>query len=145
MAPRTPQQNRDVSVRSYAANREVRKAKARERREKYPEEGRTLRAKWRRRAFDAIGHTCARCGFDDKRALQFDHINGGGSKERRQIKSTTAYYRRIIGRGTAEYQTLCANCNWIKRAETDEAKRNSKGEEICTEIEIQLKMFVVSH
>ena len=30
----------------------------------------------RLQAFQALGGRCARCGFDDVRALQIDHVNG---------------------------------------------------------------------
>src|SRR5690242_6769553 len=31
------------------------------------------------------GAKCARCGFSDTRALQFDHINAGGRKDRERV------------------------------------------------------------
>lgn len=67
---------------------------------------------------------CVKCGFDDFRALQIDHINGGGIREREGI-SEKAYYRYIFSLPTNEakkkYQILCANCNWIKRHENRES------------------------
>ena len=33
--------------------------------------------------FDKLGHSCSRCGFEDKRALCIDHVNGGGYIELR--------------------------------------------------------------
>jgi len=33
--------------------------------------------------FEFFGCFCAKCGFDDRRALQVDHIEGGGRKERK--------------------------------------------------------------
>lgn len=68
----------------------------------------------REAAIAALGNECVRCGFTDIRALQVDHINGGGSKE-------TSYrtYRNVVN-GVSGYQCLCANCNWIKRRENDE-------------------------
>jgi hypothetical protein len=50
---------------------------------------------------EALGGECIRCGFDDKRALQIDHIKGEN-----------------------KYQLLCANCNWIKRVENNERNKN---------------------
>jgi hypothetical protein len=65
---------------------------------------------------------CGRCGFSDKRALQVDHVKGGGVKEAKNNNSVT-YYRRILNKlldGSKEYQLLCANCNWIKKSENNE-------------------------
>ncbi len=74
--------------------------------------------KLRAQALAALGNACVRCGFDDWRALQIDHINGGGSQEKKQIH-VESLYRRVIA-GTPGYQCLCANCNWIKRYENGE-------------------------
>ncbi len=79
----------------------------------------------RARAIEILGGKCVHCGFSDSRALQIDHINGGGCKENRKIGNTTVC--RIIIRNPEEsklkYQLLCANCNWIKRAENKENKQ----------------------
>lgn len=84
--------------------------------------------KYKQEIFNLLGNKCARCGFNDKRALQIDHINGGGCKEREQLfgskyTSGSIYYKRILDKikdGSKEYQLLCANCNWIKRHERGE-------------------------
>lgn len=59
-------------------------------------------------------------GCTDQRALQIDHIFGGGSKEAKTRSSIIAYYRRLAGMKDidlkAKYQLLCACCNWIKRS-----------------------------
>ena len=62
--------------------------------------------------------SCCKCGFDDIRALQIDHINGGGLKH---FKSHTSvgYYKSMLDE-PEKYQLLCANCNWIKRYENKE-------------------------
>ena len=59
-----------------------------------------------------LGGKCIRCDFSDYRALQVDHISGGGTQE---FKLVGAYgiYRKVLN-GTSGYQLLCANCNWIK-------------------------------
>jgi len=66
-----------------------------------------------------MGNKCVRCGFDDIRALQLDHIEGDGYKY-----SKETYYRRLqsIITHPERVQVLCANCNWIKRYE--EKKHN---------------------
>ncbi len=57
---------------------------------------------------------CARCGFDDIRALSIDHINGGGAPHRR--KTGNDVYGWLKRNGFPEgYQVLCMNCQLIKR------------------------------
>ena len=68
------------------------------------------------------GQICCRCGFSDTRALQIDHVNDDGAAERlakgRPTWAGTDFYRSLKTRGWPEgYQTLCANCNMIKRQE----------------------------
>lgn len=66
-----------------------------------------------------LGNKCIVCGFSDERALQIDHINGGGAKELKAL-GNVAMYRKILAVGGEGYQLLCANHNWIKRAENKE-------------------------
>lgn len=62
-------------------------------------------------------------GRDPGRKLQLCHVKGGGRDE--MVISVggvkrTRYYRRIIQsekNGEGKYQLLCANCNWMKRAQ----------------------------
>jgi hypothetical protein len=70
-------------------------------------------------ALDFLGNRCVQCGFTDARALQIDHIHGGGARERREGKSPRDIYRKVLA-GEPGYQLLCANCNWIKRYENEE-------------------------
>jgi len=61
---------------------------------------------------------CVQCGFDDIRALSIDHIAGGGANHRRQAgnKGGATFYRWLRKNGyPPEYQTLCMNCQFIKR------------------------------
>ena len=64
-----------------------------------------------------LGGKCIKCGFSDWRALQIDHINGNGAKDK--IRNYTKDYNRIK-ENPEKYQLLCANCNWIKRYENHE-------------------------
>jgi hypothetical protein len=66
-----------------------------------------------------LGGKCLHCGFADLRAVQIDHVNGGGGKELRGPGGKYAMYLRVLA-GDPGYQALCANCNWIKRAERNE-------------------------
>lgn len=71
-----------------------------------------------------LGAKCIKCGFTDIRALQIDHIAGGGVKELRAKSQNRRYYYKIvldsIAKGENKYQLLCANCNWIKRWDNKE-------------------------
>jgi hypothetical protein len=80
--------------------------------------------KWNKRAYrilradviTKLGGKCVRCGFSDIRALQVDHVNGGGRQEINSTDTRT-YLLRILENNSGKYQLLCANCNWIKRSE----------------------------
>lgn len=86
------------------------------------------RNKIRIELLNMFGGKCIKCGFSDWRALQIDHINGGGSKERKIIRDTWKYMRIIIQDKNREekYQLLCSNCNWIKRYENYEERKAIK-------------------
>jgi hypothetical protein len=77
--------------------------------------------------FDLLGRKCVRCGFDDIRGLQFDHIKGGGIYDQQRFKGSSRamydYYLDNITLAKRNLQVLCANCNWIKRHENNEFKR----------------------
>jgi len=61
----------------------------------------------------ALGGACARCGLDDERVLQLDHINNDGTAERR-IASQADIYKRAASSDNADLQLLCANCHLLK-------------------------------
>lgn len=73
------------------------------------------------KVLDLLGRQSAWCGFDDERVLQLDHVNGGGNKERKELRCQYSVYRRVLDY-PSEYQILCANCNWIKRDENKETR-----------------------
>lgn len=68
--------------------------------------------------FYILGQECSNCGFSDIRALQIDHVNGGGSKARKSHSGTSGLY--FVLNNIHLFQILCANCNWIKRHENKE-------------------------
>lgn len=74
--------------------------------------------------YTILGKECMRCGFNDKRALQIDHVNGGGARERKNLGMRIEKFilDKIID-GSKDYQILCANCNWIKRSENGENRK----------------------
>lgn len=65
------------------------------------------------------GAVCKKCGFDDWRALQIDHKNGGGRHDR----VPTYLILKRVKADPKKYQVLCANCNWIKRYKNKEIKK----------------------
>lgn len=81
---------------------------------------------WRLEVMEILGGACcARCDFSDLRALQIDHINGDGKLER--DNGAVLWKNRLLVKAQPEtiraiYQVLCANCNWIKRAERGEQR-----------------------
>jgi len=87
---------------------------------------RTYKTKIRLSVIQKLGAVCINCDFSDARALQIDHIKGGGLKERRKngYLDRFKYYKMLDNLPLDElrqnYQILCANCNWIKRATNKE-------------------------
>lgn len=94
-----------------------------------PEGLRQKYQKKRAEVFAILGNVCKRCGFDDVRALQIDHVNGGGQQEFRTKSGTSYLYHVLKYIPDGRYQLLCANCNWIKRHENQEhgAYKDIKG------------------
>lgn len=68
----------------------------------------------------------ARC--NDSRCLQVDHVAGDGAKKRHGGEGHGAvFYRKVLKTlPGAEYQLLCANCNWIKRETNGELPQARK-------------------
>ena len=91
---------------------------------------------WKARAdlLAVFGGKCKKCGFSDVRALQIDHINGGGTKERKAGgRNGMNLYSKLVrefasntGETEGKYQILCANCNIIKNVENKECQREYK-------------------
>lgn len=93
-----------------AANTRYRKA--------HPEVMRARRHTRREEVLAFFGGACVACGFNDPRALQVDHINGGGHRERRAGSGTIREQHRLVvadpTAARAKYQLLCANYNLVK-------------------------------
>jgi len=65
---------------------------------------------------------CVRCGFADIRALSIDHIAGGGKRHSREIKCRITVWLKSHN-FPGGYQTLCMNCQFIKKLENREQPR----------------------
>jgi len=63
--------------------------------------------------FQLFGNKCKMCGNKNPIVLQIDHINGGGTKERKKTNSLRRY--KLVLEDPSKYQLLCANCNVIKK------------------------------
>ena len=71
----------------------------------------------RERLFSKLGgQRCACCGETIYEFLSFDHIHGGGSKERVRGGSSLAWLRKWLRRDDVQevLQVLCHNCNQAK-------------------------------
>ena len=81
---------------------------------------------------EILGGKCIKCNFEDKRALQIDHIKGGGNRERKEkrfLGQGKQYYKEVMEsvlKQENKYQLLCANCNWIKKHDEHEHKWNQQ-------------------
>lgn len=118
----------------YERNKEkIRKQKRevmRELRRKDPLKYRSHSAQSKRRlkdrVFDKYGRECVRCGFTDERALTLDHVLNNGSEERTEHGERGVYRRALLDQHTAEYQTLCMNCQFIKRHEANRQNQHTQ-------------------
>ena len=75
----------------------------------------------KRNALNLLGHICVRCGFDDPRALQVDHVIPVG-KYHPDRQYGERFWGRIIN-NPEQFQRLCANCNVIKDHEDRDPMR----------------------
>ncbi len=69
--------------------------------------------KLRQEVLDAYGRKCACCGQSAEEFLSVDHIKGGGTKHRRELKRYGGtFYRYLKKKGWPDgYRILCHNCN----------------------------------
>ena len=61
--------------------------------------------------FSHYGKECVCCGEKELKFLSIDHINGKGTKHRKEIKNQT-YIWLVKNNYPKGFQTLCFNCNW---------------------------------
>lgn len=77
--------------------------------------------------------TCVKCGENRLPCLTIDHKNGKGAIERLKLpqyqRAGVNFYRYLRKMNhPVGYQTLCMNCQWIKRAENKEDGRTVRHE-----------------
>jgi len=65
---------------------------------------------------------CVWCGEDRVACLSIDHIDGNGNKQRKGVlRSSSSFYSWLKKQGYPKgYQTLCMNCQFVKRFERKE-------------------------
>jgi len=103
------------------------------------------RERVRKSVIGKLGGKCVRCGFDDIRALEIDHIHGGGLAELRSLGSGDRLKFKLdllpLKELLEKYQCLCSNCNSIKRWENHEmpGMKRSKRSEQKTRLELLRK------
>ena len=63
---------------------------------------------------EAYGSKCECCGEAERMFLQLDHIDGGGTKERKEFRNVEYLMLDLKKRGwpKEKYRLLCANCNF---------------------------------
>lgn len=58
---------------------------------------------------------CKDCRTSDIRILTIDHIHGGGSEHRRELKTGNFYLWLKQNNYPEGYEVVCHNCNWLRR------------------------------
>lgn len=67
--------------------------------------------KMRQAVLVGYGSACACCGESHSEFLALDHVNGGGTRHRAQVKQSGIYADAVRRGFPAEYRLLCHNCN----------------------------------
>lgn len=63
---------------------------------------------------------CVECSFDNIKALTIDHIDGGGNEQRKKVGQKNLYNWLKSQDFPKGYQTLCMNCQFIKKVDEGE-------------------------
>jgi hypothetical protein len=86
--------------------------------------------------FDAINKysngqlTCMKCGYSSIEMLSIDHINGDGAQHKKERDIGSLYIWLRNNNYPDGYQTLCMNCQYIKRSENNEHTKQKEKERI---------------
>ncbi len=63
--------------------------------------------------FDHYGRKCKCCGEENWEFLTIDHINGGGTKHRKDLGGGTSFFKWLRDNSfPKEFRVLCINCNF---------------------------------
>lgn len=76
-------------------------------------EQKEYRVKLRLKAINKLGGKCVNCGCDDIRALEFNHINGGGGKEYKINHEQIKIYLDVIHERRNDLELTCRVCNAV--------------------------------
>ena len=104
-------------VKAREQKREVMRRLRSENPEKYKIQSRSAKVREKLKLYQMYGNVCAICGFHDMRALSLDHKKNNGNEERGRLGARGVYRRAKSEYMPDEYQILCMNCQFIKRAE----------------------------
>ena len=81
-------------------------------RKKASRHGRNFHRKSRLKVLEYYGSRCKCCGESRNEFLCVDHLNGGGSKHRKELRGKSSIFRYIIRNNyPKEFRVLCHNCN----------------------------------
>ena len=71
-----------------------------------------------------LGGKCSKCGVDNYRILQVNHLDGGGRQEISEWTNRTAFYRAVLKKKRAvdDLNLLCCNCNILYEHEQGRRK-----------------------
>jgi len=117
------QQNKEKIQKYYLANAEKTKQYSKDYYKSHKEEYMTLRIALKRDVLTHYGNgkcACVICNFCDIRALSIDHIRSNGKEHRRSMSNENICRWLKRNNYPDGYQTLCMNCQWIKRFEKKE-------------------------
>jgi hypothetical protein len=110
---RVRENNKRSHIKHLAERKEHSKQYYRDNKEKYKIWHKEHREQARLDIIANYGGKCACCGETEPLFLEIDHVNGGGSTDRKNGLSGTMMYLKLKEQGYPkdDYQLLCANCN----------------------------------
>lgn len=75
---------------------------------------RVYRQKLKQEVIEHYGGQCACCGETEIIFLGLDHVDGGGTSERKKVGAGYTYYLQVRKLWPDGLQVLCHNCNFAK-------------------------------
>jgi len=91
----------------------------------FAKNGKLYREKQKWMIIDHYGGKCAKCSIDNRDILTIDHIDGGGTQHRKELKKEgTIFYRWIVKNNFPEgFKVLCFNCNRLQWMENKKGNK----------------------